>query len=655
MYLIKMSRFTIFLILGLISLIIITSNTNIATAEGETVVQRGERVNISTLLLQNGTYGDPVPNQLIEFFDQTHDIMIGYDITDSSGLATIDWNIPGIYPLGPVFINATFRGNDTLYLASSCQWTIMHIIAATEIIIDYDNQSLAPGDTLSFSARLLDDLGLPIQDATISVFHGVDIISILTTNSSGIASFVLNCNTSWCILGENTIRLIFEQDLEHFLARTEKTVIVNIQQIQSTIELIDWQNEVLLGEDLVIEMNLFGPEGGLSEDIGIFVDAKFVCNIVTDSFGNGTLILSINNQYSLGTHSLGFFYNGTDRYTDTFAILNFNINSPAIITLDIPENAILGTEVNLSLSILDILGRPIGDTTIKIVDLVSGFNRSIQLQESVSFINALFSITNPVGLHTISLEIENQFLTNGSYSRNCTVWSLPKLTLEDTNIDQYASPNQVTIFTIRMTDWNGNCTSRTIQLLINDTILTSLVTNSEGIVSFSISVPSSEGHYNLSFNYLGDMIQYALSAGFDYYLIVSRIIPVRVILENFEVIHPFQEVVVTLQIVCLNGTLLEGLHASFVWLTLEYRLLSQENGIIQLHLPLPSISGNYSLNYIIKENSGVENSVGFISISISIVDLLAAQGIGINGFSVSLLASLSIILIPTLRKKYLLR
>ena len=41
-------------------------------ADEQMVVCRGETLQISARLLMNGTYGDPAPYQIIEFFDETN-------------------------------------------------------------------------------------------------------------------------------------------------------------------------------------------------------------------------------------------------------------------------------------------------------------------------------------------------------------------------------------------------------------------------------------------------------------------------------------------------------------------------------------------------------------------------------------------------------
>ncbi|MHA2022761.1 MAG: hypothetical protein ACTSWQ_03775, partial [Candidatus Thorarchaeota archaeon] len=150
------------ILLSTLILLIISLNIGIANADEELAAIRGENVTISVVLLQNGTYGNPVPEQEIEFFDQTNNLLLGINITDANGLASIIWNIPLDYSLGPTIVNATFRGNESIFLAPSDQSIILNILASTEIILHDTPTLLAPGDVLSFSVSLFDDVSNPL-------------------------------------------------------------------------------------------------------------------------------------------------------------------------------------------------------------------------------------------------------------------------------------------------------------------------------------------------------------------------------------------------------------------------------------------------------------------------------------------------------------
>jgi hypothetical protein len=67
-----------------------TGTTVSAQISNDITVCRGEVITITARLLQNITFGSPVPNQELEFYDETINQYISSAVTDSQGFASID-------------------------------------------------------------------------------------------------------------------------------------------------------------------------------------------------------------------------------------------------------------------------------------------------------------------------------------------------------------------------------------------------------------------------------------------------------------------------------------------------------------------------------------------------------------------------------------
>jgi hypothetical protein len=104
----------------------------------------------------------------------------------------------------------------------------------------------------------------------------------------------------------------------------------------------------------------------------------------------------------------------------------------------------------------------------------------------------------------------------------------------------------------------------------------------------------------------------------------------------------------------LNGSLIEGISIRILWESIDRYAMTQQGGISVIHLPIPSTSGNYTLYYEVEQNHNLAASSGTINISISLIDILSSQGIGINGFAIGILSSFVIVAIPLIRRRYLL-
>ncbi len=634
-------------------LLIIASGIGTVSAEDELVAVRGENVNISVILLQNGTYGNPVPEQRIEFYDQTNNLLLGNNITDSNGLASINWNIPSDYPLGPIIVNATFHGNESIFLLPSYQSIILNILASTEIVLQDTPVMLAPGDTLFFSIILLGDTSNSMSNRTVFVFSDNNLLSTSVTNITGGASFSIHCNNSWDVIGENVIQIVHEQDIENYYERAEAQFSIEIQKIQTLIQSNFSLDSIPLSATLNLEVELRSIEGGISANLEVLLDGSLLTVTTTDNSGYGTIHLDIDERFSLGSHFLNIIYNGSERYAETSFNIEFNILSPAILDLTVPTSAVIGLDTNMTISLFDILGRPI-EGMLTISDISNGQNMSIQTPQDTIDINIEFPIWGPVGFHDILLEIGNPFVTNKSIMYTITVWSQPEFILQHSNTLHFASPNQELTFIVQLTDWSGNISFQSIQLLCNEKIVSSSTTDENGIAIITSLASSHEGIYNLSITYPMNMTRYELPAKLDYHLTVSISIPVLVELNHYEVIPQLQKISIFLQVQCLNGSFVEGIIIKIIWESIEGYTVTQQGGISVIHLPVPATSGNYTLYYEIEENHNLASLTGTIIIPISLIDVLNSQGIGINGFAIGIIASFVIVAIPLIRQKFLM-
>jgi len=641
------------LLVTTLMLLIIASGIGTASAEDELVAIRGENVIISVTLLQNGTYGNPVPEQRIEFYDQTNNLLLGNNITDLNGLASIYWNIPIDYSLGPIIVNATFYGNESIFLLPSSQSIILHILASTEIVHQDTPVILAPGDTLSFSIILLDDTYNPMNNRTVSVFSDDILLSTAVTNITGGASFSIHCNNSWNVIGENVIRIVHEQDIDNYYDRAETMFSIEIQKIQTLIQSNFSLDSIPLSATLNLEVELRSIEGGISANLEVLLDGSPLTVTTTDNSGYGTIHLEIDEQFSLGSHFLNIIYNGSERYAETSFNIEFDILSPAILNLTLSTSAVIGSDTNLTISLFDILGRPI-EGMLTISDISNGRNLSMQTPQDTVDINIEFPIWGPVGLHEILLEIRNPFVTNKSIIYTIIVWSQPEFGLQYSNILHFASPNQELTFIVQLIDWSGNISFQSIQLLCNEKIVSSSITDENGIAIITSLASSHEGIYNLSITYPMNMTRYQLPAKLDYHLTVSISIPVLVELDHYEVIPQLQRISIFLQVQCLNGSFVEGILIKIIWESIEGFTVTQQGGISVIHLPVPPASGNYTLYYEIEQNHNLASLIGTIIIPISLVDVLNSQGIGINGFAIGILASFVIVAIPLIREKFMM-
>ncbi len=628
------------------------------SAEGENVVSRGETITITAQLLQNGTYGDPVVNQRIEFFDQTHDSFLGSDMTDSNGLATIDWPLSSGHPLGFMMINATFRGNQSLSLSPSCQWIPLTVVSSTTMEIQVEDSDLAPGDNLLLIVRLLNDMSEPLSDASLMVVCDSLLLGSGTTNDTGYASFSLHCNTSWAQLGANTVSVNYEGNLSLFQEGAESSFSVTVQQIATLIEHNNALSDIVtLNDSITLALTLWANEETLPNGLMmVSLDGTAYSSITTNGSGVATLDLRINEEISLNNHTLTIEYTGTDRYSISTFQIHFIVTSPVLIELLLPEYVITGTKLEILVVVQDILNRPIPSASITILDTLTEEAVTKPLTDNNTPTQLLLPITGPRGIREFVITVnEAQYVTNGTYRFSKPIWFRPTLSLNQSNILGFASPRQEILLVVHLINNNANYSNKLVEIYsINSTLITQSITNQGGIATMAFLAPSSEGHFAVLIACSGNESAYELSVILEYSFTVAKTIPVIIIFEYYEIIPQLKEIHVQLTIQALNGSLLRSIPISYVWLSASMEIDSGNYGLISLQLAIPSTPGSYILSYESEASSSLQSYAGSVAITIGEADVSAAQGIGIIALAIGSCLSISLVSIPLIRRRYML-
>ncbi len=645
------------IVLAAIFLLFVCGTTTVS-AEGENVVSRGETITITAQLLQNGTYGDPVVNQKIEFFDQTHDSFLGSDMTDSNGLAHIDWPLPSEHPLGFMMINATFRGNQSLSLSPSCHWMPLTVVSSTAMEIQVEDSDLAPGDVLFLIVRLLNDMNEPLSDASLMVVSNSLALGSGITNDTGYVSFSLHCNTSWAQLGANTVSVIYEGDLALFQEGVESSFSVTVEQIATLIKHDNALSDIVtLNDSITLSLTLWANEETLP--IGLMMvslDGTTHSSVTTNGSGVATLDLQINEAISLNNHTLIIEYTGTDRYSISILRIHFIVTSPVLIEVLLPEYIVTGAELGISVVVQDILNRPIPSVSITILDTLTENAVTKPVTGNNNPTLLLLPITGPRGIREFVITVnEAQYLTNGTHRFSEPVWFRPTLSLNQSNILGFASPRQEILLVVHLINNDANYSDKLVEVYsIDNTLVTQSITNQSGIATMAFLAPSSEDHFVFLIVYSGNESAYELSVILEYSITVAKTIPVIIIFNYYEIIPQLKEIHVQLTIQGLNGSLLRSIPISYVWLSANMEIDSSNDGLINLQLAIPSTPGSYLLSYESEASGSLQSYAGSVVIVIGEADVSAAQGIGIIALAIGSCLSISLVSIPLIRRRYML-
>ncbi|MFX1577068.1 MAG: hypothetical protein ACFFCF_07820 [Promethearchaeota archaeon] len=184
-------------VLLILLLTTVLATSNVPLPSPQTSVYRGGPTTISVQLKSQS--GTPIENATVLFFHETQNELLGTAITNSSGFAHFIWMIAASHELGPVQLNATFRGDPERYLLPSMVPIPLTIFAKMQIEINVTDESGIPidsdvriGQRLFFYTTVTDDNHNPLNAVTVQmVMEPNQIISERITPSNG--SIIFSC------------------------------------------------------------------------------------------------------------------------------------------------------------------------------------------------------------------------------------------------------------------------------------------------------------------------------------------------------------------------------------------------------------------------------------------------------------------------------
>jgi hypothetical protein len=649
----KMKKNILIILLLALTICILAGETVQVSAESPKVC-RGDHLLVSAQLLQNGSYGDPVQNQEIEFYDETTDAIIGTALTGLDGIASIDWVVPQLHPVGPAVINATFRGNVSLALAPSCQWLLVDIYSETQLEVLCTSTVLSPLDFFSCSVQVTNDIDDSLIGVDVHIFGNGVLVDSKTTNSTGHVDFDIECSPQWCVYGENVVEVVYELDSLGYNYEARESLTVTVEEIATQITLLGLIDDILLNDTINVHFILDSQEGFLSDTtVVLLLDDLGIEIGLTNSSGFVSFQLDIDERFSIGEHQLTVRYEGSFRYSEASLTIDISVSSPCVLELVLPDRLILGSQAVIELEGLDLFRRPLALGSVTLLDNSTGF-----IVEETASGHQPFRFILPIegerGTRDVVVNITgNSYITNRTLIVRVVVWLTPEILVIKNSIEGYASLGQEIEIEIKLMDGLHTLPYREIDVVIDD-VRDTFATDSAGMVIISWTAPVVDGQYSVFITYQEDIQDFLTSANHIYTYIVSREIPLKVDLDEYEVLESLQEILVHLTVKARNGTSFSGIGVSFVWLGHQFDTVSQTNGSVELHLSVPTGPGAYNLTYQTHDVASLVPSSGYFIIIIRDYQAYNSQGVGIIFMIGSSVLVVVVSVIPVIRRKQLL-
>lgn len=629
--------------------------TNQVCAEGIPVVSRGETFQLSVLLLENVTYGNPLPNQIVYFYDQTNNNLLTSAITDNNGFASINHAFSIDYPLGYTLVNITYKGNESLSLAPSCQWITLLITSFTSISVDFEENQYAPGDTLNLQVSLLDDQGYPVRNAILSALYNSVPISSGITNTTGHANFQIVLSPEIFALGTHIIELVYGGNSTSFLRGSSTSFEIDIRKVQTSIILTEnLSNLIMLNQTFRTSIGLVGNGRTLADStLEILLDGHYLDTINTNSTGHALIDIFLGENVDIGNHIITLEYSGTLKYEPSYMNLEIQIGTAVSIHVTTENLAIIDTNLKFKITTLDIFLRPLPFATISISDPTTNTTISSTI-DNQSSIDITLPITGPRGPRIFFVNVTyGVLLRNNTILHTLDIWTKPRIEIIDTNILGYASISQNLVLSARLRDYRGALPNRVLNVLpFNIPSLLPIVTDSEGKVAIQLESPSIEGQYYIIITSEGNVSDYEQPCQTEFSFIVSSEVPIQISLHQYTIIVPLNVINVQLRIQALNGSYLHGIRLAYRWMASGGISSTNIAGIADIALPIPSNPGIHELQYNVSSDGGIKPSLGVVHIIITLDEANSTEGIGIYGLIAGFSGSIGVAAIPLVRRRF---
>jgi len=628
------------------------SDTPCSSQDSFLIVIRNETVMLHASLSQNLPAPASIANQEIEFYDETHNLFLGSSKTNSDGVAVLAWTPPPDISLGPALLNATFRGNESVFLAPSVQWISVTIYARTQILLELERNKLAPGDWLMARIHLLDDWDKPIGNACVSV-EGTDAPLLGgVTDSQGLALLKMVCNTSWAQYGENTIVVHYNRDDLLYFSDAHAVATFVMSRIATSIVLSSDVPLSNLGCNNINFSLAIRAEGKAlaGAPVDVLIDGVHSLTETSNSSGHIFILISLNRSLALGSHSLRAVYVGSERYEPCSLEVEFNMTSLVRLNIESDTPLVIGEWGSLRITLHDTLGRPVANASVAVRE---GPNQLFVVpMNGRTTVDTWFLVDSTPGRHKLSLQIiGNPFIINSSTTVDVIFWSRLLLDVE-TGINGYAFPLQKVLIAVRVSDWWGNRQGVLLQIYINDSLEYETTSGLDGAVALQVRAPREEGRY--SFVVVATGNEYELEGHVALTVHVRRKIPASVEIESYEVVPPLQHIELRLRIWLLNGTPFNGPLFNYTWLDVQHTVVGAKNGCLALYLKVPSLPGVYTLHYVVF-GPCVLVSTGMLELSLSVSDIAVSQGVGFGPLLGTIVMSVSLVAFAVARRHTVVR
>ncbi|MEM2123278.1 MAG: Ig-like domain repeat protein, partial [Candidatus Bathyarchaeia archaeon] len=304
-----------------LSILKASSNLQLIIDRGEEIVYTSE---VTLRAHLTGLGGRALPREPVEFYIDNRSV--GVSITDDKGEAVI--KVDSTLEVGIHEVKALYRGSSN-YDPSSMAKSLRVLPATTHLSLVVSSSTIRVGEETVVYVKLIDDQGLPIQNAEILLYCEEALIARGLTNSTGEAEIPIVLDSS----GFKSIKAVYNGDVNH--RGVEKVEQINAKPLQTLLR-IQAPSQAWKGDRVTYRISLTDE---LGEPIryalmSVEISAKNLpvvrLSLKTDDSGTA---VGIFNATVGGQLRISANYGGDQRYAPAEASHSLTVMDSSIIAL----------------------------------------------------------------------------------------------------------------------------------------------------------------------------------------------------------------------------------------------------------------------------------------------------------------------------------
>jgi len=374
------------------------------------IAKRGDKVTLQAKLVDD--LGNPVENETVLFFDETHDVLLGKNNTNSNGVAIFNWYVPLNFSIGPLLLNITYQGNSQNFLLSTSSHVAIDIVAELHILYfvtdstgEKKDRVVAPTDWVFFNVSVIDDLSSVMTNIDVAVIDEKDIILAHNiTDNHGSTQLKFQVPATWS--GLKTV-FIKTNCTDSYILNSETKILLNISKIEKKTSLISFSRVVYYGDTQNISGRITDEYGTPLKNVQIYL-VDTAENIITTAITNDSGIFQLSAKitkdlFDLGKNLVFLTTDETNKFMASRVSLYFTVKSKSVIITNIKNNSILiaNEAYNISIRVQDQFNSSISNANITLI--FKGINYTVNTNDIGTANIYLFVLPEHLGKNNFTL------------------------------------------------------------------------------------------------------------------------------------------------------------------------------------------------------------------------------------------------------------